>query len=118
MLINLSNHPSESWTKEQKEAALKTFGEVSDLPFPKVDPTATTEQVAALANDIVEELLRNYGNIDSIACHIMGEQCLCYALINLLQACSIRCYASTRENDSESVFRFVAFREYNQPDSL
>lgn len=38
MLVNLSNHPSMMWAKEQMETALLLYGTVGDCPFPDVEP--------------------------------------------------------------------------------
>ncbi|MDZ7879495.1 MAG: hypothetical protein U5L45_17595 [Saprospiraceae bacterium] len=33
MLLNLSNHPSVSWTKQQFDAAVEQYGSIKDVPF-------------------------------------------------------------------------------------
>lgn len=44
VFINCSNHPSERWSREQKQAA-EGYGEIVDLPFPEVDPSWDAGQV-------------------------------------------------------------------------
>ena len=49
MLINLSNHPSGSWSDAQRAAAMDQYGEVKDMDFPNIPPTWTHEQVETCA---------------------------------------------------------------------
>lgn len=46
MLINLSNHPSETWQEDQLEAL---YGDIVNIPFSLIDPNNTTEQIYRLA---------------------------------------------------------------------
>jgi hypothetical protein len=50
MFINLSNHPSDAWTQEQKDAASQ-YGEIQDLPFPNIPPEMGEKEVADLAGE-------------------------------------------------------------------
>ena len=118
MLINLSNHPSGKWSKEQVEAAWR-YGEVYDMPFPVVNPGASHEDVQSLAERYVEEIvsLAEKGNI---VVHVMGEMTFSFMVISLLKQRNISCVASTTSRNTEetddgrkiSDFRFVRFREY------
>ena len=38
MFINLTNHPSATWSEEQLKAA-RQYGEIVDLHFPIIEPT-------------------------------------------------------------------------------
>ena len=116
LFINLSNHPSSGWKEEQLNAA-RAFGEIVDMAFPAVDPTATREQVQALAAHCVTDILA-LGGIE-VTVHVMGEMTLTYHIVKGLKRHGIRCVASTTERiatevDGKSVseFRFVQFREY------
>ncbi len=131
MLINLSNHPSSSWQKEQMQKAEETYGMVVDLPFPQVDPSGNESYIASLANKYFQnclEIFEKQAGIERKAVHIMGELNLTYSLVNLLQQHGISCIASTTKRsvfnkdngDKVSAFSFVRFREYksinkNQP---
>jgi hypothetical protein len=53
MLINLTNHPSSSWAPAQREAAMSRYGEIVDLAFPSISPTASRADVAKLAQEYV-----------------------------------------------------------------
>lgn len=118
MLINLTNHPLKTWSAAQICAAEK-YGEIVDYPFPQVLPSATTEEIQALAEEIMHDLLSRYENTD-ITIHLMGEFTLCFSLLKLFEKNNIPCVASTTERVSvenedgtkTSCFRFVQFRRY------
>lgn len=119
MLINLSNHPSDSWTEKQKSAT-SLYGEVVDMPFPMVDPMATDEYIDKLSDEYLDKILQAKGDAANITVHIMGELTFSFALIKKLQQKNILCIASTSKRISidkgdgkkEVVFDFQQFREY------
>ena len=113
MLLNLSNHPSTSWSPAQLAAA---GGNVVDLAFPQVAPDGDEAYIESLANDYYNKI-EAMPNIEAV--HIMGEMNFTYSLVSKLKAHNIRCVASTtkRETVEEngvkiSKFNFVRFREY------
>lgn len=118
MLINFSNHPSECWGQKQLEAA-KVYGEIIDIPFPTVDPKANYEDIKALADQYVQELMARTEN-QQVTVHIMGEMTFCFIVVSRLKGMGIECIASTTIRDAEmtedgkkvSDFKFVRFREY------
>lgn len=125
MLINLSNYPSANWTEEQKQTAIEEFSSVVDLPFPQIDPKATTEQVENLAKQYFEKIRKLFSkagimSLNSSAVHVMGELTFCFAIVKLLQNKNYTCVASTTERtvleeiDGKKTvqFKFVQFREY------
>jgi hypothetical protein len=115
MLLNLSNHPSVNWSKEQREAAEKQFGGVVDLPFPQIPSGATTAEVKALAQTYLEKIPPSVS-----AVHLMGELTFVVALVRLLQKNKIKVVASAAERQvleekdgiKTAKFQFVQFREY------
>ena len=122
MLINLSNHPSPDWSKQQLAAA-QAYGKVIDLPFPDVDSSGDEEYIQTLC----EEYLQKMDDIcrdgvcpaSTVTVHIMGEMTFTFAMVNALQKRGILCVASTTERVASeengvktSEFRFVQFREY------
>ncbi len=121
MLINLSNHPSAQWDEAQKNAAL-TYGNIIDMPFPSIDPQASTDSVAAQAEKYevkIRQLLTR--NIEgTFAVHLMGELTFCFALVARLQRVGINCLVSTtrrqtidyQDGKKISSFGFVLFRGY------
>ena len=121
MLINLSNHPSLNWSKEQMERAITQFGSIEDMAFPNVPPDATTEQVNELAKSFLEKILQTIKNTPSVtAVHLMGEMTFIVSLTRLLQQANIKVVCSTTERivlaeiDGKKTmqFQFCQFREY------
>ncbi len=114
-LLNLSNHPSADWSDDQKQAAVERYGRIADLPFPRIDPKASVEDIDRLAEDYLQHLL----DIRPAAVHLMGEMTFTHALVSKLREAGIPCLASTterivEEKDGKKIvrFRFVAFRPY------
>ena len=122
MLINLSNHPYDTWSSTQKEAAEK-FGKCIDMPFPNTPSDADEAEIEKLANNYFDKILlykKDIPNDATITVHIMGEQSFCYNLVKKLQKAGIPCVASCTMRDvtvlpdgSKQVrFHFARFREY------
>ena len=118
LFLNLSNHSSDKWGEAQLDAA-KAYGKVVDMPFPEIDPGATTEEIYILAEEYAEEITSRYPDRD-LTVHIMGEMTFCFRLVTLLHARGVRCVASTTQRKTseleggkkESNFEFQEFREY------
>lgn len=122
MFINISNHPSNRWSKEQIEAA-KQYGEIVDIPFPNVPADASETNIISLADNVMN-LVRGvtFGNLSSVrdAIHIMGESGLVFRLVSEIKEIWFfdPIYSTTErtveEKDGQkiSVFRFVKFRRY------
>lgn len=116
MLLNISNHPSNKWSKQQKDTAIKQFGTAQDLPFPQIPPEASSDDVCKLVEAYVSKVRESDANV----VHVMGEMTFTCALVNALQAIGIPCIASTtrrqvlEEDDGKktSIFEFVQFRSY------
>ena len=113
MLLNLSNHPSTSWTEPQLTAA---GSKVIDMPFPQVDPDGDETYIEQLAQEYCDKIVK-MKDIETV--HLMGEMNFTFALVNKLKNNGFRCVASTtkRETVEEngikiSKFNFVRFREY------
>lgn len=119
MLINLSNHSSDKWSKSQTEAAISQFGEIMDLPFPQIEPDATKVNITKIAQDYLARV-QQIGQPNDTAIHIMGEMTLTYQLVGMLKDAGYRCYASTTVREvyeqepgkKTVIFQFVKFREY------
>lgn len=119
MLLNLSNHPSINWQKEQYETAIKQYGSVEDMPFPQIAPDENTEGVYQLAKQYAETII-NQSAIDNITVHLMGEMTFVIALVGLLQKKEVAVVCSTtervvlEEKDGKKTmqFQFVQFRQY------
>ena len=121
MLINLSYHPSDRWSEEQKQAA-RAYGKIVDMTFPTIDPEASIEDVKKMVESFVFQalqLLAESSN-EQNAIHVMGEMTFVYQFVKLMHARGVPCLASTtrrmvEENNSGekySKFEFVQFRQY------
>ncbi len=119
VFINCSNHPSEKWSDGQKEAALK-YGEITDIPFPPVSPSASEKEV----DETAKELCRRIRAFRPAAVMCQGEYTLTYAVISKLRRAGIRVVAACTERqvveevidgrtEKKSVFKFMGFREFD-----
>lgn len=121
MFINLSNHPVSLWNEKQVSAA-GHYGKIIDLPFPAIDPAATTNAILLLSEQYEVKIRKLFAGetTGAIAVHLMGELTFCFALVVRLQKAGILCLASTTQrkatdhtDGSKTVqFDFVKFREY------
>lgn len=116
MLINLSNHPSKSWSTVQLLTA-SHYGELVDIPFPQIAPEATAEQIDELALKYLEQI-REIKQCDTelIIVHIAGELSFCYAMITLLKECGYTVVTSTTRRIIEQVDNKTIIKrfEFNQ----
>ena len=120
MFINLSNHPSEQWSKEQITAAMK-FGQIRDIPFPSIDPEWDNKAVLELAGDYFEKATAMAD--PDLTVMVQGEFVFTFSLVRMLKeqgykavaACTKRVVVETRQEDvsvKTTKFQFVQFREY------
>lgn len=119
--INLTNHPSKGWSKEQLEAA-KQYGEIVDLPFPAVPADASAGSISDIADEVVQQVNKLTQNNTDSTIHVMGEMNLTYILVGRLQHLGYRCVASTTVRNAVDnpdgtktiKFEFIQFREYGE----
>jgi hypothetical protein len=119
MLLNLSNHPAAAWSAEQKATAVELYSIIEDLPFPVIDPHASTEDIQRIAEDYFI-FIRNKAIEQPLTVHLMGEMTFTFVLVLLLISHDIPCVASTTERrvieevDGKKTvqFGFVQFRRY------
>jgi CRISPR-associated Csx2 family protein len=122
ILINLSNHPSSTWSNLQMQAAAEQFGKVVDVPFPDIDPEWEVEQIEQLAQaylERIEKIAVEHQAKPSV--HLMGEYTFCFALVRKLQTIGINCVVSTSQRQATMnpdgtktiMFNFVQFRPYS-----
>lgn len=124
MLINLSNHPSDKWSENQRHTAIDYYGDIIDLPFPVILPAESEEYVLNLSKRYFKKCQDLIGNSNSEnnAVHIMGEYNFTLALVTLLLKSNIICISSTTERivkeldngNREVSFKFIRFREYKR----
>ena len=119
-LINISNHNSNNWSKEQKAG----FDEIIDIQFPNVPANATTKDVILTAYDLLDKITDEVLTEDELNIMLQGEFSLCYKLKELIDKAywTINYYIPTTErNVVESVnidgattknvtFQFVQWR--------
>lgn len=118
VFLNLSNHPSASWSAEQTAAA-QALGRIADMPFPQIPPAAGEDEVEALADTVLDGILSQYA-APTLTVHLMGEMTFTYALVARLKAHGVRCVASCTERVADDLgqgnkmsrFQFVRFRDY------
>ncbi len=121
MLINLSNHASNTWSEQQMQAANEQYGDIVDMAFPSVDPSVDEEGIEQLANEYLGKIteMANHNKRKPVV-HLMGEFSFTYALVNKLKAEGIDVIVSTSERQTEMNadgsktirFDFVRFRRY------
>ncbi|HOK66370.1 MAG TPA: hypothetical protein PLV55_06115 [Anaerohalosphaeraceae bacterium] len=127
MFLNVSNHPSDKWSDEQKEAALKLAdGPIIDIPFPDVPPEADRTEAALIADKLYDEVMQVINQdtrgifTGNHAVMIMGEYSVFHKVVKRIQAnpLYIPVYVATTKRIAEetkgvkkSVFQFVRFRE-------
>lgn len=117
--INVSNHPSKGWGERQMQAA-EVFGQVVDVAFPNVPPTASLGDVESLADKCAEQIKA----LCPVAAMVSGEATLAAAVVRRLQTARIVCYVATTERvvtetklpdgsvDKAARFEFVAWRAW------
>ena len=114
IFVNYSNHPSGLWEKEQTQEA-ERMGRIVDMPFPHVDPLLSEEEVRALGDQAVEEIMDK----SPAAVMCQGEFTLCQYVVEKLKERGVKVVAacSARETFMDgdkkiSRFYFVKFRRY------
>lgn len=123
MLLNLSNHLLQKWSREQREAAEREFGSIVDIPFPQLDPSGSLEDIQQIVDQYVQkclEFFRQSANREVNAVHLMGEFTFTYQFLKEMERRGIACVASTTERivaenpdgSKTTVFKFVQFRPY------
>ena len=123
MLINLSNHPNNTWKQKQIQKSIDDYSQVVDCKFPQIDPEWDIKSIKELSSEyyakIVDILKRNYVKNEKNAVHIMGELTFVYHIVDSLKSSGITCVASTskrivEEKEGKKIvdFEFVKFREY------
>ncbi|MBQ4163064.1 MAG: CRISPR-associated protein [Parabacteroides sp.] len=118
MFVNLSNHPSKTWSETQKKAA-QQYGQIIDMPFPTISATGDEQYILNLVNDYKDQILSQF-NPSCDVVHVMGELCFSFALVQELKKNGFVCLASTSERVVEEKepgikevkFEFMRFRTY------
>ena len=105
MIINLSNHPKETWQEKQLQAA-RAYGELVDLPFPQLPGSMTGEELEQTATSLLHRIRE------------MKVDALLDEGIPILTAASERNTVEQKGPDGTKVkiarFDFVGFRPYRR----
>lgn len=119
MLINCTNHPYEIWNEPQRKAA-GVYGEVVDLPFPQIDPSAAPEEIREIVNRYADEIESQKPEAVLAA----GEFTCLFMLVDRLlsDGLEVVCTCSRRitkeekkpdgSNEKKTQFFFEGFRRY------
>lgn len=119
IFVNHTNHPSARWSAEQV-AASQLYGEIKDVPFPAINPRASSDDIKELVEENLEKILAL--NPRAVLCQ--GEFNYTFALVERLKAAGVVVLAATSERVAtveilpdgsarqSSIFKFVMFREY------
>ena len=118
MFVNLSNHPSKTWSETQIKAALQ-YGSIIDIPFPVVSANGDEDYILKLVDDYKTQIISQF-NPSCDVIHVMGELCFTFTLIQQLKEKGFVCLASTSERVVEEKepgikevkFEFMRFRTY------
>lgn len=125
LFVNVSNHPSSTWSVEQKQAALKGGRMLVDIPFPSVPPTATRNDIRDMGYELIhtiDDTIANYGGSESTTTiTIVGEFSLTIFVIvkirillpglNIVVATSERNTVINEDGSKTIRFEFVQFRQ-------
>lgn len=122
VFLNISNHPSSTWGKEQTEAALALLGgkgRIVDIQFPDMDPERVDFDYAKqLANGVLKQVQEVEGRPTHAM--VQGEHVLTTVLVRRLQEMNVCCVSATTRRQVEerpdgtkvSRFEFRSFRSY------
>ena len=117
--INLTNHPSASWSERQMQAA-QEYGLVLDLPFPQIATGADSAAIDWLVSDYFERIRA----ADAPVVLVQGEHVFVYRLVHLLEQAKIpalACISLRRVHEivlpngvtqKTACFSFEGFRSY------
>lgn len=121
LFINLSNHPSSTWSEIQQKNAIEQFGDIIEIPFPEIEPEWDSERIDNLVEIYLEKILTiaKEKNAHAVV-HLMGEYVFCFKLTTLLKENGITVVVSTSKRHSVMnpdgtktiQFNFVSFRNY------
>ena len=119
---NISNHPIEGWSEDQKKAALELApeAELVDVAFPSVSPEWGEDEVEREAKKMIEGWGEALAGERKVSCAMVaGEATMSVLLVRELQALGVACYSATTERVSETIegekrshFTFVRFRAW------
>ena len=125
MFINISNHPSERWSKEQQEAA-QQYGTIKDLQFPNINLSLLSEDINKLVDNFIADVLILTNEVpedNQLIVMVQGEFIFTFRLVFELKKAGIKVVAARSERKvvekvengitkTTSEFKFAGFMEY------
>ena len=128
IFINLSNHPSNTWSDKQKSTVKEKYNTetIIDISFPDINPEWNLDKVRTLVHSYKDEIINHFHDKnDWIILHVMGEMSFTHALVNMMSAYKVTCICSTTkrkviteydklgfEAGKQVTFEFCKFRDY------
>jgi hypothetical protein len=124
MLISFSELPLVQWSADQKEYAIRQYGKIEEVSFPKVPIEADVSYVEDLAERCflrITALIEDLGKgKEEVTILVRGEPSLSFAVVHLLQKEGFVCVVDASEKRKrlredgtvEVVHDFYRFREY------
>jgi hypothetical protein len=115
VMVNISNHPSETWGDLQRNKALELASNLVDIQFPLVSPSASDSELVNMANELVENMPQNV-----TTALVAGDFVLTTLIVQALQRKNICCIAAASErkvsynSDGNKIieFNFEKYRPY------
>ncbi len=120
LLINLSNHNSQSWSEKQKSG----WDKIIDVQFPTIDPNVSINDVSKIVQDYFVKVNDIISKLDSeydVYLNLQGEFSFCYLFLLYYYPCfkfviptTERKVIEVKDGDKvvkQSVFEFVQWRE-------
>ena len=92
VFINLTNHHSSLWGKEQIQDAEK-YGDITDLAFPGIPVDISDPELNAL----VDEYYKNISEYSEPVVMLQGEFVFVYRLVKRLKEAGIRVFSACTE---------------------
>ena len=125
MFINVSNHPSDKWSVEQKREAEK-YGEIIDVTFPQISTESTSEELNSLVDDFIRNNLAMKTkslDIKDEVFMVQGEFVFTFRLVTMLKKLGIKAVSARSERNVKEInengvtkkiseFKFAGFMEY------
>lgn len=125
--LNISNHPSKKWSKDQIQAARKLANGylIEDMPFPNIDPSFDSYTIDKIVEDLIWQIKEAWVKHGQPAILVQGEMVTTHRLVKALQEeFSIPVVAAISERVSKEItnpdgsvtktseFKFRGFRNY------
>lgn len=125
MFVNVSNHPSDKWSVEQKREAEK-YGEIIDVTFPQISAENTSEELNSLVDDFIRNNLAmktKSVDIKDLVIMVQGEFVFTFRLVTMLKKLGIKAVSARSERNVKEInengvtkkiseFKFAGFMEY------